>query len=82
MEDQNYRTWLGMLWYKLNNVKIGLKRLHRKEFTGIKEKIKNWEDKLDSIQTTMQTNPMTKDINQREREGERSYSVSEKVEEN
>ncbi|XP_057529819.1 uncharacterized protein LOC130808359 [Amaranthus tricolor] len=74
LEDQNYRTWLGMLWYKLNNVKIGLKRLHRKEFTGIKEKIKNWEDKLDSIQTTMQTNPMTKDINQREREGERSYS--------
>lgn len=82
MEDQNYRTALRMLWYRLNNVKIGLKRLHTKEFTRIKEKIKNWEDKLDNIQTAMQTNPMTKEIHLREKERERNYRASEKVEEN
>ena len=61
-------TGLQKLWYKMKNVKIGLKQLHTKEFSGINDKIKEWEGNLYNIQTAMQTSPMADELHQREQE--------------
>ena len=68
------------LWYKMKNVKIGLKQLHTKEFSGINDKIKEWEGKLDNIQTEMQTTPMADDLHQREHDATTQVRKWRKVE--
>lgn len=59
---------LQNLWYKLKNVKTGLKRMHSKEFSGITTKINTWEKEHDCTQTEMQHNWTNEDLHQKEKE--------------
>ena len=61
-------TGLQRFWYKMKNVKKGLKQLHIKEFSGIKDKIKEWEGTLNCIQNELQSSHMDVDLQQREQE--------------
>lgn len=53
---------LQSVWYKLKNVKNAIKNLHTREFAGIREKIKKWEELLHNIQTDMQSDPMQAEL--------------------
>ncbi|CAO2816302.1 unnamed protein product [Amaranthus hypochondriacus] len=59
---------LQKIWYKMKNVKASLKSLHIKEFAGIEEKIKAWEETLDKIQNELQSNPTNAEYHQQEKE--------------
>ena len=73
-------TGLQRLWYKMKNVKMGLKQLHTKEFSGITDKIKEWEGILDCIQTELQASHMDVDLHQREQEATTQLRKWRKVE--
>src|SRR5688572_9079429 len=52
----------------MNNVKLGLKKLHSKEFASIEDRIRKWEETLDMVQTDMQANPTNDQLHIQEKE--------------
>ena len=67
-KTQSKGTGLQRFWNKMKKVKMGLKQLHSREFAGIKEKIKEWEDTLNCVQSELQASHMDVDLHQRELE--------------
>ena len=76
----NIGTGMQRIWYKLKNVKSGLKKLHTKEFAGIHGKITDWECILDRVQSDLQATPMDDDLHQREQDAINQVKKWRKIE--